>query len=175
MGYAEIVILPGVSEVYKATTANFSAEELITKRQTVSEQIKTILAERLEPLGIIVNQVNVVNFDFSNEFNSAIEAKMVAEQAAFKAEREVERIKFEAMQTKENAEGEANAVREKAKGQADSILAIAQAEAEAMELKLQFAKQEIIMLNFVEKWKGDVPSTLLLGNDAVMPIFDVSK
>jgi len=58
INYAEIVILPGVSEIYKATTAGFTAEELITKRQAVSEQIRTTLAARLETYGIIVNQVN---------------------------------------------------------------------------------------------------------------------
>ena len=118
VNYADVVILPGISETYKATTAGFTAEELITKRQTVSEQIKTLLADRLDPYGIIVNQVNVVNFDFSSEFNKAIEAKVTAEQNALRAEKELERVRFEALQAEQKAKGEAMAVLEKAKAEA---------------------------------------------------------
>jgi regulator of protease activity HflC (stomatin/prohibitin superfamily) len=159
--YAEVVILPGISEVYKATTANFTAEALITQRQTVSEQIKTMLAERLEPYGIIVNQVNVVNFDFSAEFNRAIEAKVTAEQEALKAEKELEKVKFMAMQAEEKAKGEAMAVLEKAK-----------AEAESLKMRLEYAKPQIIMLDAVKKWSGDLPRVVLFGSGSVMPMLN---
>jgi regulator of protease activity HflC (stomatin/prohibitin superfamily) len=159
--YANIVILPGVAETYKATTANFTAEALITKRQTISEQIKLLLAERLEPYGIIVDQINVVNFDFSAEFNRAIESKVTAEQEALKAEKQLERIKFEAQQAEQKAKGEAAAVLEKAR-----------AEAESLRIRLEYAKPEIIMLNAVEKWDGKLPVTLL-GTDTVTPMFNI--
>jgi regulator of protease activity HflC (stomatin/prohibitin superfamily) len=161
--YADIVILPGVAETYKATTANHTAEALITKRQTVSEQIKLLLAERLEPYGIIVDQINVVNFDFSPEFNRAIEAKVTAEQEALRAEKQLERIRFEAMQAEEKAKGEANALLEKAK-----------AEAESLRIRLEYAKPEIILLNAVEKWDGKLPVTLL-GTDMATPLINVTQ
>jgi regulator of protease activity HflC (stomatin/prohibitin superfamily) len=162
IGYADVVILPGVSEVYKATTANFTAEALITQRQTVSEQIKAMLAERLEPYGIIVNQVNVVNFDFSSEFNRAIEAKVTAEQEALRAEKELEKVKFEAQQAKAKAEGEANAVLEKAK-----------AAAESLKMRLEYAKPEVIMLDAVQKWDGKLPTHIF--GQVPMPVFDVQE
>ena len=164
VNYAEVVILPGIAEVYKATTANFTAEALITQRQQVSVQIRELLAERLEPFGIIVNQVNVVNFDFSAEFNRAIEAKVTAEQEALRAEKELERIKFEAQQAEEKAKGEAAAVLEKAK-----------AEAESLKMRLEYAKPEMIILEAVQKWDGSMPTTLLFGNGGVVPIFDIQK
>ena len=161
--YADIIIKPGIAETYKATTANFTAEALITQRQTVSTQIKQMLHERLEPYGIIVNQVNVVDFDFSAEFNRAIEAKVTAEQEALKAEKQLERIKFEAQQAEEKAKGEALAVIEKAK-----------AEAESLQMRLEFAKPEIIMLNAVEKWDGKLPVTVF-GGQIPIPVFDVKQ
>jgi regulator of protease activity HflC (stomatin/prohibitin superfamily) len=163
VNYAEIIILPGIAEVYKATTANFTAESLITQRQIVSEQIKTMLSERLEPYGIITNQVNVVNFDFSSEFNRAIEAKVTAEQDALRAEKELEKVKFEAQQAEQKAKGEAMAVLEKAK-----------ADAEALKLKLDYATPEMIMLNAVEKWDGKLP-VYLFGGQSPMPVFDIKS
>ena len=161
VNYAEVVILPGIAEVYKATTANFTAEALITQRQQVSVQIRELLAERLEPFGIIVNQVNVVNFDFSAEFNRAIEAKVTAEQEALRAEKELERIKFEAQQAEE-----------KAKGEAAAVLAKAEADAESLRMRLGYAKPEVILLDAVQKWDGKLP-VYLLGSQTPMPVFDI--
>ena len=162
VGYPDVVIKPGISEIYKATTANFTAEALITQRQTVSTQIKQMLHERLEPYGIIVNQVNVVSFDFSSEFNKAIEAKVTAEQEALRAEKELEKVKFMAQQAEQRAVGEAMAVLEKAK-----------AEAESLKMRLEYAKPEIIMLNAVEKWDGKLPVTVFGGGQIPIPVFDV--
>ena len=173
INYAEVVILPGIAEVYKATTADFTAESLITKRQTVSEQIKTLLAERLEPYGIIVNQVNVVNFDFSPEFNRAIEAKVTAEQEALRAEKELERVRFEALQAEQKAKGEGAATLEKAKGEALAMLEKAKAEAESLKMRLEFAKPEIALINAIEKWDGKLPM-YLFGGQSPMPVFDVT-
>ncbi len=119
--YAEVVITPGVQEVYKAACANFTAEALITERQKVSEIIRKGLQERLVDYGIIVDQVNVVSFNFSDEFNRAIESKVTAEQEALKAQNQLKRIEVEAQQAKTKAEGEANAVIEKAKADAESL------------------------------------------------------
>ena len=163
VNYAEVVILPGIAEVYKATTANFTAEALITQRQQVSVQIRELLAERLEPFGIIVNQVNVVNFDFSAEFNRAIEAKVTAEQEALRAEKELERIKFEAQQAEE-----------KAKGEAAAVLAKAEADAESLRMRLEYAKPEVILLDAVQKWDGKLP-VYLLGSQTPMPVFDIQN
>ena len=96
MGYAAIVITPGINEVYKAVVATFTAEQLITQRQQVSEQIREILTTRLAPYGIVITQVNITTFDFSNEFNRAIEMKVIAEQEALRAENELARVKVEA-------------------------------------------------------------------------------
>jgi regulator of protease activity HflC (stomatin/prohibitin superfamily) len=64
--YEEIVIQPGTQETFKASTSDFTAESLITQRQKVSELIRENLSRRLDSYGIIVDQVNITNFDFSN-------------------------------------------------------------------------------------------------------------
>ena len=162
MSYASIVITPGINEVYKAVVATFTAEQLITQRQQVSERIRTILTERLAPYGIIITQVNITTFDFSNEFNRAIEMKVIAEQEALRAENELVRIRVEAEQALARAEGQANAIMEKAK-----------AEAESLRLRGEAVTPMVVLLDFVDKWNGTPIHTLLIGGDGVVPILDL--
>lgn len=160
--YEEVVIGPSVQEVFKAAAAEYTAESLITQRQKVSEQIKTLLGTRLEPYGITVDQVNIANFDFSKEFNAAIEAKVTAEQKALQAEKELERYKFEAKQVEEKAKGDAAAVVEKAK-----------AEAESLRMKRDTVTPELLVLNFLEKWDGKLPTTMF--GTPPIPVFDTTS
>jgi regulator of protease activity HflC (stomatin/prohibitin superfamily) len=90
------VIAPAIQEAFKATTASYTASELLTKRTLVKEASKKLMEERLGSLGIIVDDVSIVNFDFSEEFNKAIEAKQVAQQEAERASYKLEQAKKEA-------------------------------------------------------------------------------
>lgn len=136
--YNARIIAPSIQEAVKAETAKFTAEELITKREMVKEQIKANLAERLLQNFIIVDEFNIIDFSFSSAFNDAIEAKVTAEQLKLKAERDLERIKIEADQKIAEAEGKAIAIR---------------IEAQAL---LQNAK--VVELRWIEKWDGKVPT-----------------
>jgi regulator of protease activity HflC (stomatin/prohibitin superfamily) len=80
----------------------------------------TNLEEKLNPRGIVINQLDITDFDFSDEFNRAIEAKVTAEQDALKSKALVEKVKYEAESKIAKAEGDAKAV---------EIAAIAEAEA----------------------------------------------
>lgn len=84
LDYQNVVLLPAVQESMKSVSAKYTAEELITKRTEVSEEIKETLESKISEYGIIVDRFNIVNFDFSEEFNAAIEAKQVAEQNLIK-------------------------------------------------------------------------------------------
>ena len=136
--YNSRIISPAIQESVKAETAKFTAEELITKRETVKDQIKANLAERLLQNFIIVDEFNIIDFDFSAAFNEAIEAKVKAEQLKLKADRDLERIRIEAEQRIVNAEAKAKAI-----------------EIEAQALK---ANAQIVELRWIEKWDGVVPT-----------------
>ena len=135
--YNARIIAPAIQESVKAETAKFTAEELITKRETVKEQIKLNLAERLLENFIIVDEFNIIDFDFSATFNEAIEAKVKAEQLKLKADRDLERIRIEAEQRVVEAEGKAQAIK---------------IEAQALRENAQ-----IVELRWIEKWDGQVP------------------
>lgn len=91
-----VVVQPAVQEAVKQVSAQYTAEELITKREEVKNKIDSTLASKLADYYVIVDDVLIVNFDFSKEFNSAIEAKQVAEQKAKQAKLEVEQVRQEA-------------------------------------------------------------------------------
>ena len=80
--YGPKLIDPALQEVFKATSAKFSAQELITSRAEVKADVFKQLKERLEKYGVVVDDVSLVNFQFSPSFAKAIEEKQVAQQNA---------------------------------------------------------------------------------------------
>ena len=156
------VIDPAIQEAFKAGCANYTAESLITERAAVSREIQEAISERLRPHGVIIEAVNITHFEFSTEFNAAIEAKVRETQRLEQARIELERHEVEAAQRIEKARGEAGAILETAK-----------AEAEALSMKREYATMELIMLTAVEKWDGRMP-THLFGTPP-MPVFETGK
>lgn len=153
---SERIILPAVHEAVKAATAQYTAEELVSKRPEVRERIKGFLVERMVKHGIVVDEFSIVNFQFSRSFNEAIEAKTTAEQLKLKAERDLARIRVEAEQK----------------------IAQAKAEAEALALQKAQVTPELIRLReienqrkAIEKWDGKMPTVA----GGALPFIDVQK
>ena len=143
------VIDPSVQEAVKASTAKYTAEESVTKRELVKTEIKRALAEQINNKSnglIIVKDVSLTNFDFSPQFNAAIEAKVRAEQEALKAKNDLERVKFEAEQQIAKAHAEAQSIRL----QSDAANNPRYVELKQLEVQLEFAK----------KWNGQLPTNL---------------
>lgn len=111
VNYENVIITPAIQESIKAVTAQYTAEELITRRQEVSTQIKDALSEKIGEYGIAVEIFNIINFDFSEEFNAAVEAKQTAQQNALKAEQDLARIEIEAEQKVTQSEAEAKSIK----------------------------------------------------------------
>jgi prohibitin 2 len=141
--YATVVIAPAIQEVLKATTAKYSAEELVTKRETVASEIKDGLIAKLTKYDLIVTDISITNFEFDKAFNDSIEAKQVAAQQAIKAENDLKRIEIEAKQK----------------------VAEAGAEAESLRLKKVEITPDLVQLKQIEvqekavdKWDGKLPN-----------------
>ena len=100
--YQDKVVSPAIQDTFKAITASYTAEELITQREAVRNSSGKDLAEKLKLYNIIVDNFNIVNFDFSAEFNSSIEQKQVAQQ-------NLEKAKLEAQTAITQAQGQADA------------------------------------------------------------------
>ena len=144
----DVILAPSVQECVKAVTSQFTAEELITKRQIVGMQIKQELEEKVKNFGITIEVFNIINFDFSEEFSRAIEEKQTAQQLALKAEQDLVRIKIEAEQQIEQA----------------------RAEAEAYKLKSQEITDAMIRLEAIKKWNGQLPTYVTGDGDSIYSI-----
>ncbi|KAG4088470.1 band 7 family-domain-containing protein [Neocallimastix lanati (nom. inval.)] len=147
--FNNVIVNPAIQECMKSVTAKYNAEELITKRAIVSSEMEKEISQKINPYGLNIEVFNIIDFDFSEEFSKAIEAKQTAQQQALKAEQDLARIKVEASQTVEKAK----------------------AESEAYQLKNQQLTDKVIMMEFVEKWDGKLP-TVTSGGSA---LFDMSS
>lgn len=135
LNYEFKIIKPALEEAVKSATAQFTAEELITKRSQVKDNITSAVSERLGESYITVDEISIVDFSFSPEFDKAIEQKQTAEQEALKAKWDLERVKIQAQQKIETAK----------------------AEAEALRLQKQELTPELVKLRAIEKWNGVMP------------------
>ncbi len=127
LDYENRIITPTVEEVVKQVTANYNAEELITKRPLVKSDIEAEINSRLTQFDIVTEIVSITDFQFSALFAQAIESKVEAEQKAFKAENDLRRIEVEARQHAAQAEGIAAANIAEANGEAAAIRIINEA------------------------------------------------
>jgi len=121
LDYENRVIQPAIEEVVKQVTANYNAEELITKRPLVKSDIEVEIAKRLNNFNIITDIVSITDFQFSTLFAQAIESKVEAEQKAFKAVNDLQRIQVEAQQRQAQAQGIALGNIAEANGEAEAI------------------------------------------------------
>ena len=130
LDYENRVIQPAIEETVKQVTANYNAEELITKRPLVKQDIESSIRERLNQFDVVTEVISITDFEFSPLFSRAIESKVEAEQKALKAENDLRRIEVEARQREANSVGLANANIAEAKGEAEAIAIINKALAE---------------------------------------------
>ena len=172
MDYASRIIDPAIQESVKAATAKFTAEELVTKRELVKQAIEDTLRIRLSAYFVEVQSLSITDFDFSDGFNAAIEAKEIAKQDALRAERKLDEIKVEKEQTITRAEAQNEKVKLEADAEAYKVLAEAEAEAKALELirKQLELNTQLIDYRAVDKWDGTVPQ--YIGGGAV-PFIDI--
>jgi regulator of protease activity HflC (stomatin/prohibitin superfamily) len=135
------IIEPAVEEVLKAVMAEYTAEEIITKRRQVKAEVDTFLTQRLTPYYLMVDDISLVHVHFSERFGEAVETKQIAEQ-------EAKRAGFMAIKAAKEAEAKVN---------------LAKGEAEAQGLIQTTLNNELLKKQTIEKWDGKLP--LVMGSD----------
>ena len=152
--YENRIIQPAIEEVIKQVTANYNAEELITKRPLLKSDIEAEISKRLTPFNIVTEVVSITDFQFSSLFAQAIESKVEAEQKALKAENDLRRIQVEAQQREAEAQGIGKANIAEAQGEAEAIRIINEALAQNPNY-FEWLK--------IQRWDGRLP--LVVGQD----------
>jgi regulator of protease activity HflC (stomatin/prohibitin superfamily) len=129
------IITPSIEEIFKAVIAQYTAEEMITKRNNVKAEIDSLLIQRLKQYNIEVDDIALITVHFSQRFTEAVEAKQIAEQEAKKAG-------FMAL---------------KALKEAERTINLARGEAVAHQIIQQTLTPEILQKQAIEKWNGSLP------------------
>ena len=137
--YETILVNPAVNEVLKAITAKYTAEESVANRSLISQGLIEELNNKLNKNGIYVEDVNIINFEFSEAYIAAIEEKQVAEQRLLKARTEKE----EAI-VKAEAEAETLRIQSEAQAKANNILS-------------KSLNENLIRYEMMKKWNGELP------------------
>ena len=186
--YEDNLIVPATHEVLKSVCAQYTAEELISKRAESSDKMRDELDAKLSQIGISITDFNIIDFDFSDEFISAVESKQVAEQLKKKAATENETAIAQAEREKQvsikQSEAEAERVRIAAEAQAQSTLIAAQAEADAVKLaadaeayRLEQIGQKLtdktILSTLAENWNGELPGVVGAGAAGILNLDDM--
>ncbi|MBX7131070.1 MAG: prohibitin family protein [Fimbriimonadaceae bacterium] len=148
--YRERVIDPSVQESLKVVTSRYTAEELIRNRAQVKSEVEAEIIKRLQSYDIMVDPqgLSIVNFDFSPEFNKAIETKQVAQQEAEKQKYVLQQAELQKQTEVTRAEGNAQA---------------AKLNAAALQVS---GGTLVIAREWIEKWDGKLPSVSAGGGGA---------
>jgi len=155
--YESRIVTPSIHESVKSITAQFTAEELITRRSEVKARLRETLRAKLADFYMTVDDVNIVNFQFSEEFDKAIEQKVTAQQLKLKAAMDLERIEIEAEQAKRRSEAEAYGLQLQKSQITPDLVKLREIEVQKLA---------------IEKWNGVLP--MVTGGNA-MPFINVDS
>lgn len=148
INYAERIIAPTIQESVKASTAKFAAEELITKREEAKATIGEVIRATLIQRGIISEQVFITDFQFSPDFVTSVEAKVVASQDVLREQNILEKVRIQALSREAEAVGIGNAKVAEAKGEAEAIETITE--------KLK-ENPDYLKWQAINAWNGELP------------------
>ena len=187
VAYYDTVIQPRVQEAVKSEMAKYTAEELLSNRAQLSQDIRDVLTKKLSTYNIVVVDASMENLDFSDAFTDAVEAKQVAEQKSKQAQIEQSQKTMEANAAAERAEIEANAAAAVAKIAAQAELDVVKIQADAAEYAGQKDAavigqvrdilatdpdnltnedlQTLLMYYYIQKWDGQLPTTYFSSED----------
>ena len=140
--YEQRFIRPRVKEIVQATISRYTIEEFVSKRAEISKLIFEDLKDDFSQYGMSVSNVSIVNHDFSDEYERAIESKKVAEQEVEKARAEQEKLKVEAE----------NKVR-----LAEYSLQEKELQAKANAVESNSLSPQLLRKMAIEKWDGHLP------------------
>lgn len=177
--YKDTLIVPRLLENVKIVFGRYTAENLISKRDLLADEVLTLMRTDLDNYGITVMTIAIEDIDFTDSFTNAIEAKQVATQEKLRAQTVQEQATMEAEAQAERqriaAQAEADVAKIQADADAYSITTKAAAEAEANTKINASLTQELIDYVQANNWNGQLPTTFMGADSATVPILDVTE
>ncbi len=173
--YYETVVAPRIQETVKTVFAKYTAENLISSRSVLSEQITQILSDRLAEYNIVVVSTSVENIDFSDAFTDAVEAKQVAEQNKLRAQTEQQQATLEAEAAAKRTIIAAEAEAEVTKIEAEVAQYAGEKEAEKNKKLAESLTPELIEYYYTQRWNGELPEFVSGADSGTLPILKFDR
>ena len=173
--YYETVVAPRIQETVKTVFAKYTAENLISSRSVLSEQITQILSDRLAEYNIVVVSTSVENIDFSDAFTDAVEAKQVAEQNKLRAQTEQQQATLEAEAAAKRTIIAAEAEAEVTKIEAEVAQYAGEKEAEKNKKLAESLTPELIEYYYTQRWNGELPEFVSGADSVTLPILKFDR
>lgn len=149
----DAVLVPqAVEGVLKQVIGQYDAVDLIDSRQKATVQAQQAIADSLRPKNVIVDRFEMVNIDYTKEFEHSVEQKVVAVQKAIEEQNRTRQIEEQAKQKIIAAKAEAESIRIRA-------AALAQ-------------NPQLVQYEAVQKWDGKLPQ-YTFGNS--IPLISLPK
>lgn len=172
INYYDNVMYPRILENTKAVFSQYSAENLISMRNSLSDTIAENTAADMKSYGITVVSIAIEDIDFTDAFTAAVEAKQVAAQNKLTAETEqaqkimeeeasAERAIIAAKAEADKSVIAANAELEVVKVQAEAALYAGEKEAEMNKRISESLTDPLISYYWIKQWDGKLPTTVL--------------
>jgi regulator of protease activity HflC (stomatin/prohibitin superfamily) len=151
--YQKNILEPVVRDSVKTVAATYTAEDLSKKRGEFNQKIADLLQVRFTEKSALFERVNIVNFEYSTLFATAIEQKATAEQNALTEKNNLAKVEYQAQQRIAQADGEAKAI----------------------QIQVQAINQQgganYIELKRIEKWSGNYP--YVMGGNSIVDMRDM--
>lgn len=138
----DAVLVPqAVEGVLKQVIGQYDAVDLIAHRQKATVQTQAEIVKGLKDRGVVIERVELVNIDYTKEFEKSVEQKVVAVQKAIEEQNRTKQIDEKAKQT----------------------IISAKAEAESMRIRANALTQNpaLVQYEWVQKWDGKLPTTVM--------------
>jgi prohibitin 2 len=172
LGYVAKLIQPITQEAIKQVTAQYNAGQLITQRETIKQKIQDVLTVKLATQGINVEQLSITDFNFSPEFNKAVELTATAQQKSLQAINDLKRIQIEAQQKVAVAFGQKNSTIAIAEGTGQAKVLEAAGQAKAIKLVNDALMQSPLYLQYqkIQTWNGVLPKVTGSGSGQIIAL-----
>lgn len=136
------MMVPRVKDAVQSQVSKYTIEEFIAKRDQLSKDIYDDLEETFANYGVTLTNVSIIDHDFSDAYEQAVEAKKIAEQQVEEERQKQQKLIVEQENKVKLAELEVE--RKKLEAEANSIIT-------------NSLSKEILQKQMIEKWDGKLP------------------
>jgi regulator of protease activity HflC (stomatin/prohibitin superfamily) len=164
------LLVPNVAKIAKNEIGKVKAEVLVQSRATIQTSIQEALYTALSPYGIIISEFAIENLSFDAAFETAIQAKVIAEQEVLTIQSQTKQRAEENTQKVNQAIADAEILLKKSESEAKTIELKSEAEAQAIKLIQEQLTEnpEYIKYLQITNWDGSLPQVVGENNPFVV-------